>query len=67
MHLNRDPEAIMRRDEAIEEIWAVRLKISEEHGHNTKAMLDYYRWREKKYPATCFVSRSSAKRRQKTG
>ena len=58
---------IMRRDEAIEEIRAVRHKISEEHGHNTKAMLDYYREREKKYPASRFVSRSSAKTRQKTG
>jgi len=57
----------MRQDEAIEEIWAMRHKISEEHRHNTKAMLDYYREREKKYRASRFVSRSSAKRRQKTG
>lgn len=57
----------MRRDEAIEEIRAVRHKISEEHGHNTKALLDYYREREKKYPASRFVSRSSANTRQKTG
>ncbi len=39
----------MKSDEAIAEIREVRQRISEEHGHDTKALLDHYRELEKKY------------------
>ena len=39
----------MRRDAAIDEIRAVRHRISERFGHDTKALLDYYRRLEAKY------------------
>jgi hypothetical protein len=40
----------MKKDPAIEEIRAVRHKISKRFGHNTKALLDHYREMEKEYP-----------------
>ena len=39
----------MKKDIAIDEIRAVRHRISERFGHNTKALLDYYREMEKRY------------------
>ena len=39
----------MERDVVIDEIRAVRHRISEQFGHNTKALLDHYRDLEKKY------------------
>lgn len=39
----------MKIDEAIQEIRNTRHKISEEHGHDTKALLDYYKELEKEY------------------
>lgn len=40
----------MAKDQAIEEIRAVRRAISAEHGHDTRALLDHYRQMEKRYP-----------------
>ena len=37
------------RDPVIEEIWAIRQKISAEHNHDTGALLRHYRELEKKY------------------
>ena len=39
----------MKRDIVIDEIRAVRHRISERFGHDTKALLDHYRELEKKY------------------
>lgn len=39
----------MKKDVLIDEIRAVRHQISEQFGHDTKALLDYYRQLEKKY------------------
>jgi len=39
----------MKQDVVIDEIRAVRHKISEEFGHNTKALLDHCRALERKY------------------
>ena len=39
----------MQKDQAIEEIRAVRHKISSQFGHNTKALLDHYKELEKRY------------------
>jgi hypothetical protein len=39
----------MTRDEAIEEIRAVRKQISEAYGHNVKAFLEHYRTLETQY------------------
>ena len=39
----------MRKDPPIDEIRAVRHTISEEHGHNTKALLSHYKALEEKY------------------
>ena len=39
----------MKKDPVIDEIRAVRHKISEEFGHDTKRLLDHYRELEKKY------------------
>jgi hypothetical protein len=40
----------MKPDPAIEEIRAVRHRISEEFGHDTQALLDHYRELEKLHP-----------------
>ena len=39
----------MKKDTAVDEIRAVRHKISERFGHDTRALLDYYREMERKY------------------
>ena len=39
----------MRRDEAIEQIRAVRHKISAEHGHDTRRLVRRYQEMEKRY------------------
>jgi hypothetical protein len=39
----------MKPDKAIEEIRAIRHKISAEYGHDTKALLDHYKELEKHY------------------
>lgn len=39
----------MKQDIVIDEIRAVRHRISEQFGHNTKALIDHYRDLEKKY------------------
>ena len=39
----------MKKDAAIEEIRAVRHKISKRFGHDTRALLDHYREMEKNY------------------
>jgi len=39
----------MKIDEAIQEIRDTRHKISEEFGHDTKALLDHYKELEKEY------------------
>jgi len=39
----------MRQDRAIEEIRAVRRKISAQYGHDTKALLKHYKELEAKY------------------
>jgi len=39
----------MRKDPLIDEIRAVRHRISERFGHDTKALCDHYRELEKKY------------------
>ena len=39
----------MKPDVVIDEIHAVRHRISEQFGHNTRALLDHYRDLEKKY------------------
>ncbi len=39
----------MTKDPAIEEIRAVRQKISAQYGHDTKALLKHYRDMEAKY------------------
>jgi hypothetical protein len=39
----------MKKDILIDEIRAVRHQISEEFGHDTAALLNYYRQLEKKY------------------
>ncbi len=40
----------MRPDPPIDEIRAVRHRISEEFGHDTQALLDHYRELEKLHP-----------------
>lgn len=40
----------MKKDPAIEEVRAARLRISKRFGHDTKALLDHYRELEKKHP-----------------
>jgi len=40
----------MRADPAIDEVRAVRHRISEEFGHDTQALLDHYRELEKLQP-----------------
>ena len=40
----------MKPDPAIEEVRAVRHRISEEFGHDTQALLDHYRELEKLHP-----------------
>lgn len=40
----------MKPDPAIEEVRAVRHRISEEFGHDTRALLDHYRELEKLHP-----------------
>jgi hypothetical protein len=40
----------MRKDPLIDEIRAVRHRISERFGHNTKPLCDHYREMEKNYP-----------------
>ena len=40
----------MKPDPAIDEVRAVRHRISEEFGHDTRALLDHYRELEKLYP-----------------
>jgi len=40
----------MKKDIAIEEIREVRHRISRRFGHDTKALLDHYREREKRHP-----------------
>ena len=39
----------IKTDEDIQDIRNIRHKISEEHGHDTKALLDHYKELEKKY------------------
>jgi len=39
----------MKEDPAIDEIRAVRHRISERFGHDTKALMDHYRKLERKY------------------
>ena len=39
----------MKKDPLIDEIRAVRHRISERFGHDTKALMDHYRELEKKY------------------
>ncbi len=39
----------MSKDIAVEEIRAVRTKISAKYHHNTRELLDHYRKMEKKY------------------
>ena len=40
----------MTPDQAIEEIRAVRQRISEAYGHDVKAFLEHYRELERQYP-----------------
>ena len=40
----------MKPDPAIEEVRAVRHRISEEFGHDTQALLDHFRELEKLHP-----------------
>lgn len=40
----------MKADPPIDEIRAVRHRISQEFGHDTRALLDHYRELEKLYP-----------------
>jgi hypothetical protein len=40
----------MKPDPPIDEIRAVRHRISEEFGHDTRALLDHYRELEKRHP-----------------
>ena len=48
----------MRKDIVIDEIRAVRHKISEEFGHDTKALLDHHRELEKQYKDRMLVGRT---------
>jgi hypothetical protein len=57
----------MKVDEAIAEIRAIRHKISEEHGHDTKALLDYYKELEKGYKDRIISRRLSVGKRPVSG
>ncbi len=57
----------MKVDEAIAEIRAIRHKISEEHGHDTKALLDHYKKLEKEYKNRIISRRLSAGNRPGSG
>lgn len=50
----------MRPDPPIDEIRAVRHRISERFGHDTKALCDHYRELEKKYRDRMLRDRSEA-------
>lgn len=47
------------KDKAIEEIRAVRQKISEEYGHDIKAFLDHYRDLERQYKDRLVATRDA--------
>ena len=49
----------MKIDKAIAEIRAVRHRISEEYGHDTKALLDHYKKLERDYPGRIISKRLS--------
>ncbi len=39
----------MKKDAALEEIWEVRRKISEQHGHDTQALIAHYKQMENRF------------------
>ncbi len=49
----------MKPDPAIEEVRAVRHRISEEFGHDTQALLDHYRELEKLHPQRVYRPKDS--------
>lgn len=49
----------MKRDIAIEEIRAVRTKISAKYHHNTRQLLEHYRKMEKKYKGRIGTAKNS--------
>ena len=49
----------MKKDKAIEEIRAVRQKISEEYGHDITAFLDHYRELERQYKDRLVTTRKT--------
>ena len=51
----------MITDPAIDEIRTVRHRISGEHGHDTRALLDHYRQLEAEYPERLLKGRGSKK------
>ncbi len=48
----------MKKDPPIDEIRAVRHRISERFGHDTKRLCDHYREMEKKYRGRMLCDRS---------
>jgi hypothetical protein len=50
----------MRKDPPIDEIRAVRHRISERFGHNTKRLCDHYREMEKRYQGRMLRDRDAA-------
>jgi len=50
----------MRKDPLIDEIRAVRHRISERFGHDTKRLCDHYREMEKKYRGRMLRDRTEA-------
>lgn len=55
----------MRPDPPIDEIREVRHKISEECGHNTKALVDYYRKLDAEYRKAREEKRNSESKERK--
>ena len=49
----------MKKDKAIEEIRAVRQKISEEYGHDITAFLDHHRELERQYKDRLVTTRKT--------
>ena len=56
----------MKPDPAIDEVRAVRHRISEEFGHDTQALLDHYRELEKLHPERVLRPHASDRPEAKT-
>ena len=57
----------MRRNPLIEEIRAVRHKISAEHGHDTHRLIQHYKELEKKYADRMVRAMPSPRATKQTG